>query len=150
MYISFSIYRKPTATDTIIPNDSCHPPEQTMAAVRYLANRLITYPINNGDKMKEYSTIKQILHNNKYDIQVLDKVISTINTKIHAQIKNGTQNTQTKLKWATFTYTGEQNISQNCLKIAFKTNNTLGNPLTRNQHGNKNTTLNKFKQSGIY
>jgi hypothetical protein len=23
--ISFSIYRKPTTTDTIIPNDSCHP-----------------------------------------------------------------------------------------------------------------------------
>jgi hypothetical protein len=23
--LSFDIYRKPTATDTIIPNDSCHP-----------------------------------------------------------------------------------------------------------------------------
>jgi hypothetical protein len=25
--LSFNIYRKPTTTDTIIPNDSCHPPE---------------------------------------------------------------------------------------------------------------------------
>ena len=24
--LSFSVYRKPTATDLIIPNDSCHPP----------------------------------------------------------------------------------------------------------------------------
>jgi hypothetical protein len=32
--ISFYINRKPTATDTIIPNDSCHLPEQKMAAIR--------------------------------------------------------------------------------------------------------------------
>ena len=31
--ISFNIYRKPTATDIIIPNDSCHPPEQKVAAI---------------------------------------------------------------------------------------------------------------------
>jgi hypothetical protein len=34
--IQFSIYRKSTATDTIIPNDSYHPPEHKFAAVRYL------------------------------------------------------------------------------------------------------------------
>jgi len=37
---SFNIYRKPTATDTIIPNDSCHPSEHKLAAIRYLTNRL--------------------------------------------------------------------------------------------------------------
>jgi hypothetical protein len=34
--LSFSIYRKPTTTDTIIPNDSCHPPEHKMAAIKFL------------------------------------------------------------------------------------------------------------------
>jgi hypothetical protein len=31
---SIDIYRKPTATDVIIPNDSCHPREHKMAAIR--------------------------------------------------------------------------------------------------------------------
>jgi hypothetical protein len=30
---SFNIYIKPTTTDTIIPKDSCHPPEQKHAAI---------------------------------------------------------------------------------------------------------------------
>jgi len=30
---STNIYRKPTITDSIIPNDSCHPKEHKMAAI---------------------------------------------------------------------------------------------------------------------
>jgi len=40
--LSFDIYRKPTKTDTIIPNDSCHPLEHKLAALSYLANRMET------------------------------------------------------------------------------------------------------------
>ena len=50
--ISFNIYRKPTATDVIIPNDSCHPPEQKLAAIRYLVSRLLTYPLCKKTKGK--------------------------------------------------------------------------------------------------
>ena len=50
--ISFNIYRKPTATD-IIPNDSCHPPEHKLAAIRYLTNCLSTYPRNETNKRTE-------------------------------------------------------------------------------------------------
>jgi hypothetical protein len=46
------------------------------------------------------------MHNNKYDIQTLDKVISTINMKTQAQTQNVILNT--KSKWATFTYVGQQ------------------------------------------
>jgi hypothetical protein len=38
--LSVEIYRKPTYTDSIIPNDSCHPNEHKLAAVRYLYNRM--------------------------------------------------------------------------------------------------------------
>jgi len=72
--IMFSIYRNPTATDIIIPNDSCHPPEHKLARVRYLTNRLSTYPMNNAEKEKENSTIKPILCNKKYDTAILNKV----------------------------------------------------------------------------
>ena len=41
--LSFDIYRKPTTTATIIPNDSCHPKEHEFAAIRYLAKRMETY-----------------------------------------------------------------------------------------------------------
>jgi hypothetical protein len=51
------MYRKPTDTDVIITNDSVHPPEQNVAVVRYLANRLVTYTLNDADK-KEYDIIR--------------------------------------------------------------------------------------------
>jgi len=43
--LSFKIYRKPTTTDIIIPNDSCHPSEHKTAAIRYYCNRLKTYKL---------------------------------------------------------------------------------------------------------
>ena len=63
--ISFDIYRKPTATDTIIAKDVCHPHEHKLAAVTYLTNRMETYNLNVINKDKENNTIKQILCNNK-------------------------------------------------------------------------------------
>ena len=80
--ISFKIYRKPIATDIIIPKDSNHPPEHKQAVVRFLSTewRLITYPLDNTDKEAEYNAIKQILINNKYNMKVLDKTIQTITT----------------------------------------------------------------------
>ena len=63
--MSFNIYRKPTTADTIIPNNSNHPPEQRMAAIRYLDNQLITYSMNDIHKKKEYDIIKQTMRNNK-------------------------------------------------------------------------------------
>jgi len=41
---SIDIYRKPTYTDSIIPIDSCHHIEHKYAAIRYLQNRLNSYP----------------------------------------------------------------------------------------------------------
>ena len=78
--ISFQIYRKPTATDIIIPRDSNHRPEHKQAAIKYLVNRLITYPLNDTNKETEYNTIKQILINNKYNSNILDKTIQTVTT----------------------------------------------------------------------
>ncbi|GFG29562.1 hypothetical protein Cfor_05812, partial [Coptotermes formosanus] len=51
--IVFGIYRKPTTTDSIILNSSCHSYEQKTAAVRYLARRLTTYPLDDRQKDTE-------------------------------------------------------------------------------------------------
>jgi hypothetical protein len=40
--LAFEIYRRPTATDIIIPNDSCHRREHKTATIRYYCNRMKT------------------------------------------------------------------------------------------------------------
>jgi hypothetical protein len=44
--LSFDIQRKPSFTYTIIPNDSCHPCEHKLSAVRFLVNRMTTYNLD--------------------------------------------------------------------------------------------------------
>jgi hypothetical protein len=67
-------FRKPTTTDTIIPNDSCNPLAQTLAAIRYFANRIHTYNLDHLRKQKETDTVKQIIHNSKYNTSFLNKI----------------------------------------------------------------------------
>ena len=71
--LSFEIYRKPTATDIIIPNDSCHLREHKTAAIGYYCNRLKTSKLTPESRQKERDNIQQILVNNKYDISSLKK-----------------------------------------------------------------------------
>ena len=79
--LAFSVYRKLTTTDSIIPKDSCHPPEYKHAAIRCLTNRMDTHRLNVANKEKEKCVIKHILHNNKYDVSVLSKPTRTGNVK---------------------------------------------------------------------
>jgi hypothetical protein len=51
--LEFSIHRKPTQTDIIIPNSSCHPYEHKLSGIKYLLNRLHTYPITKKLKQTE-------------------------------------------------------------------------------------------------
>jgi hypothetical protein len=48
--LSFSVYRKPTTTNTIITKDSCHPLEHKQAAIRYLVNRINIYQLDKAAK----------------------------------------------------------------------------------------------------
>jgi len=52
------IYRKPTATDSIIPNDSCHPREHKAAAIRYYCNRVKTYKLTPESRQKKRDNIR--------------------------------------------------------------------------------------------
>ena len=149
--IQFKIYRKPTTTDILIPFDSNHPFEQKLSAVRYLANRLITYPLTHTHKTHEYETICQILHTNKYHPSILDKIISSINTKKHTS--QDTSQTKHKNKFATFTYIGKQTkfitklFKHTNINIAYRTHNTRGKLL---QHNNNPNNTDQFTKSGIY
>jgi hypothetical protein len=141
--LSFAIYRKPTFTDTIIPNDSCHPREHKLAAIRCLSNGMTTYNLNPASIQKEYDRLKQILHNNKYDSSILNKVNNTKNKR--------KQHTQ-KTILAKFTYMGKETrlitklFKNTDVKIAFSTNNNIERLLSTHC----NLKQNKYDKCGIY
>jgi hypothetical protein len=62
--LEFSIYRKPTQTDIIIPNSSCHPPEHKLSGINFLLNRVRTYPITTEANQTEIHNIKNVLQRN--------------------------------------------------------------------------------------
>jgi hypothetical protein len=144
--MEFEIYRKPTQTDIIIPNDSCHPYEHKISAINYLINRANTYPITKEAKKKEFQTIQNILGNNKYYNYIINKKHPTI------QKQNENRDTQQqKKKWATFTYYGKETrkitrlFKDTHIKIAFKTKNTIQNILK--PHNKENSQCEK---NGVY
>jgi hypothetical protein len=56
--LSYKIYRKPTATSTIIHNTSCHPVQQKMSAIY---DQQTQHIMNKEDKNVEKNTVKYIL-----------------------------------------------------------------------------------------
>jgi hypothetical protein len=73
IHLQFSIYGKPTQTDIIIPDSSCHFYEHKLSGISYLLNRLHMYPITDKAKDAEKNTTKNILHNNEYDTNLIRK-----------------------------------------------------------------------------
>jgi hypothetical protein len=69
--LTFAIYRKPTTTDSIIHNDSCHPNEHKKSAINYLINRMNTYPLTHTNKDQEQIIIKEILKKNGYQQSII-------------------------------------------------------------------------------
>ena len=119
-----AIYRKPTFTNTIIPYSSNHPTHHKYAAVRSLFNRLDSYNLQHEEYQHELNIIHNIVQNNSFPI------------KPHTPKPPQLMDPKTPKKWANFTYVGKETsyitniFRQACLKIAFRTKNTIGNLLS--------------------
>jgi hypothetical protein len=124
-----------------------------MSAIKYMINRLHTYPMSKTHKKEEKYIIEQIMQQNQYQINK-----GTEKRKItkHSQIRQQeihTQNTTEgkKEKWITLTYFGKETqqiakiFKDTDIKIAFRTKNTLKKHLQPKQIGR-----NKYDNSGVY
>jgi hypothetical protein len=123
--LQFGIYRKPTATDIMIHNQSCHPSEHKWSGIAHLMNRLRTYPVEN--KLEEKNIIEHLLIANRFHQNVTD----ILNRQKQEKIEEEPTQEPNKKEWVTFTYMGKEtrNITKLFKKfnmnIAWRTTNTL-------------------------
>jgi hypothetical protein len=141
--IMTSIYKKPTFTDTIIPYTSNQPTNHKYAAVKFPFNRLNSYDLQQEEYRQELNIIHNILHNSSFSIIPQNP---PIHTPRHKQI------TKTpRKKWTILTYVGKETfcitnlLRRTDFKIAFRTNNTIGNLLSHTK-----PAPDKFSLSGVY
>jgi hypothetical protein len=71
--LEFTIYRKPTQTDIVIPNSSCQPYEHKLSGINFLLNRVRTYTKTTKAKQTEIHNIKNILQRNEYKANLIEK-----------------------------------------------------------------------------
>ena len=59
---------------------------------------LMNYPLSTTNKEKEYCTIQQILHKNKFQTHHLDNIVPKMNAESHTQQADETHNTRKPVK----------------------------------------------------
>ena len=118
---TFSVYRKRTTTDSIIPLDTCHPQEHKHAAIHHLINTMNIYGLNAADKEEERNIIKHIVSSNKYYTSIIKRLEKSKN---NSKQQSGT-------KWAKFTYIGKETkfitklFKDSPINITFTTRHTI-------------------------
>ncbi len=138
-----------------MPHDSNHPSEHKISAIKYLVNRLTKSPLSDTHKYTEYSTIKHILHNNKYNYTIIDHLTTPPPTNTnHTHNQNCQPHAkQQQTKLPPFTYTGRHTndftklFRNTNINVAYKTQNTICKILA--QH-NTNSNIDKFSTCGMY
>jgi hypothetical protein len=126
--LQFGIYRKPTATDIMIHNQSCHPSEQKWSGIAYL--------INIGNKLEEKNIIEHLLIANAFHQNVTD----ILNRQKQVKIEEEPMQEPQKKKWVTFTYMGKETryitklFKKFNMNIALRTTNTLEQHLSLTKH----------------
>lgn len=152
----FEIYRKPTTTDTIINNNSCHPNSHKSAFFKSMVNRIVNLPLDTTAIQKEIDTLQYIAQQNAYNPAIVKKLYNTstqskpqhINTEITLARENKNPR---KLAYVTIPYIGNISNELNKLfrntniKLAFRTNNTLKLKLE-----SEKTKTSTYSNAGVY
>jgi hypothetical protein len=99
--LQLGIHRKPTHTDTTIHYASTHPLQHKLVAYRYFINRMLTLPITNKEKMKEWSIIQNIAHKNGFPPNIIRKLLHQIENTTKTHVDQPITNPRA---WVTFTF----------------------------------------------
>lgn len=147
---SFNIYRKNTFTDAVIPYDSFSPTNHKLAAFHSMVHRAFEIPLSQENFSLEINTIKQIALNNKFPIEVINRIISKHKVKQSNNLLYP-YTEKSKNKYISLSYIGDlstkiQNyFSKFNLKTAFSGRPNLGRILY-----NTKQKSDKLKNSGVY
>lgn len=146
----FSIFRKPSHTDTVIHNRSLHPYQHKLAAFHSMVHRLISVEQTEENFNKELNIIRQIATNNGYKTLIVDQILQkklynkAIN-EVFPRISSSDRN------YSTISYYGRASerissfLKKQNIQVAFKTNNCLGKYIKNNKE-----KRDRKHQSGIY
>jgi hypothetical protein len=129
----FSIHRKPTNTDQVIPADSVHPWPHKLAAFHALIHRLLSIPMSDNNFNGELHTIKLIATNNGCDDKLVENLLTIKRRKLAVSLSTtlSPQLTDEPRKWIKMlfikqiTYKIINNIPKDKFKIALYTQNSL-------------------------
>jgi hypothetical protein len=144
--LNLRIKRKPTQTHTNIHFTSKHPLAQKLPAYTFYTSIMITLPITEKAKQKEWNTILTIAENNGFPLYIIHNLQKLI---IKTQQTKTTQTYQKK-KWVTFIYHSPliQKVTNlfghTNLNIAFRATNT------KDEQVRDKIPQNKINSSGIY
>lgn len=152
--LEFSIYRKPTQTDHLIPSSSSHPFQHKMAALYCYTNRLLNIPMSHSNFNKELNILKQLAFNNGYNPNIIHNIINKMNFKFRRRLafNSHTSNIE-NLIYRSLPYHGSmsKNISSILLKkipnlkISFKVHKTIKSIFSKTKD-----TTELLQKSGIY
>ena len=78
----FSIFRKPTYSDAVIPFSSSHPWFHKIAFFNSMIHRLLNIPMSQLNFVSEINILKQIAINNAYPPAMIDRLIAKKQQKI--------------------------------------------------------------------
>lgn len=152
----FQIYRKPTTTDVIISNKSCHPNSHKHAFFRSMINRLMNLPLDNDAIQQEIQILQYIAQKNDFDpnmvIKMYERYTQPQKQNINAKITLKREELGTrKLKYVPVPYIGKISTKINRLfkktniALAFRTVNNIKNKL---RSGNEK--IPPYLNPGIY
>lgn len=149
---TFSIYHKPSHTDTTIHNKSCHPVQHKLAAFHSMIHRLLSIPLNEKDFLKELNIIKQIAVNNGYNVDIVNSILNKKKYKKALELIFPRQQKNNQERYSVITYIGETSnkigsvlTKKLNINVAFKTNNTLSKHIKNNK-----SKTDKEQKSGVY
>jgi len=80
--LEIEVYRKPTSTDTTIHYNSNHPTEHTLAAYRFLPNKMHQLPPTPPYTQREWNTMQHLAKANVFSHALLIKLNAHISQKL--------------------------------------------------------------------